>query len=458
MLPVRHFELPAPPNPDQLAKAADDLSRGVQEGDQQSLARVEEHLGPEARTGFGRDRARSLLAAEFGYDGWEALERAAEDPRTPRNIARLDADLEPYRTRARDYLSELAGGSEEAARRFRGHVPRLAELEDRAALAEAATANDAQVVVAHEVGCLTWTELAGAVERRAARKRLGDRWCEATGMRADLIARIRSRDAAGMRRMLADHPELVDYRDADGATLLEIIVQPQGLRDPVEDLALFEALIDAGADLDRAVNLAAGFDRVDVLDLLLAAGADITNTVEWGITPLEAAILHGNAEAVQRLASHGVVPLAPWVAAGSNRTDLLERMLGSGRLSAAASPPRPDPADIGWPIGPPPENDDAAVLGEAFVSACHVGAVDAARWLLDHGADIDARPSPGLTALHCAVSAGHRATVEMLLERGADASIKDEQHDATALQWAEFNAEAHPDSPQILRRLAEAAA
>jgi len=43
--------------------------------------------------------------------------------------------------------------------------------------------------------------------------------------------------------------------------------------------------------------------------------------------------------------------------------------------------------------------------------------------LLDLGADIEATDSGGLTALRCAVQAGHLETVKILVERGARTDV-----------------------------------
>lgn len=451
MQDVRHFDLPAPPSSEALGRDADTLADAVTAKDAAALARVGSDTD-----GFDVDNARTVVAREYGYDDWTALLAAAARPNSPRPVSRLGTDLSLYDGRVTTYLSELSHGDEGAARRFRGHVPRLAGETDGKALATKATEDDARVVVAREGGCLTWREMTDTVARLKARGDDRARWCEETGVPQELVYKMESADAPAVREILTKHPDLVTRRDADGGTVLETAVQPWGLGFVVSDMTVVRELIAAGSDMDRAVNLAAGFNRTDMLDVLLDAGADVTNTVEWGITPLEAAIHHGSTEATQRLAAVDVTPLSLWVAAASNRIDLLEQFWTDGRLTDDARRSRPEPADVGWTIGPPPDDDDATVLAEALVYASHVGATDAVRWLLDHGADINAKPSPGLTALHFAVSAGRKDTVDLLVERGADMSIKDTQHGSTALQWAKHHADDYPDSQQILRQLTDA--
>lgn len=82
--------------------------------------------------------------------------------------------------------------------------------------------------------------------------------------------------------------------------------------------------------------------------------------------------------------------------------------------------------------------------------------VAAVKWLLDHGADPNARWShwdSEVTPLHLAVLGGHADIVRLLLEAGADPSIRDSKHDSDPIGWAEFFR--RPDIVQLLK--AEAA-
>jgi hypothetical protein len=60
-------------------------------------------------------------------------------------------------------------------------------------------------------------------------------------------------------------------------------------------------------------------------------------------------------------------------------------------------------------------------------------------WLLDHGANINQKGTfgglthgQGITALHMAAQNGHLAMVKLLLERGADQTIRDDLYHSTA--------------------------
>jgi ankyrin repeat protein len=64
---------------------------------------------------------------------------------------------------------------------------------------------------------------------------------------------------------------------------------------------------------------------------------------------------------------------------------------------------------------------------------------------LDHGANINQKATfgglthgQGVTALHMAAQGGHLPVLKLLIERGADPSIKDDLHHSTAEGGAAF--------------------
>jgi ankyrin repeat protein len=80
------------------------------------------------------------------------------------------------------------------------------------------------------------------------------------------------------------------------------------------------------------------------------------------------------------------------------------------------------------------------------------GDADAVRWLLAHGASPNAlwaHWDSNVTPLHLAVFGNHPNVVRLLLEAGADPTIKDSKHDSDALGWAEFFG--HNDTVKALR-------
>ena len=93
-----------------------------------------------------------------------------------------------------------------------------------------------------------------------------------------------------------------------------------------------------------------------------------------------------------------------------------------------------------------------AAINNAFIYACMHGHIDAAKLLLEKGAEINAIPDGfdyAGTALHYAALNGHRAMVEFLLNHGSDRHVKDTKVGSMAAGWAEYGG--HPDLRDLLR-------
>lgn len=74
------------------------------------------------------------------------------------------------------------------------------------------------------------------------------------------------------------------------------------------------------------------------------------------------------------------------------------------------------------------------------------------KWLLEHAANPNVRWAhwnAEVTPLHLAAMQGHGEVARLLLEAGADPSIRDSAHDSDPVGWAEFFQK--PDVAQILK-------
>ena len=240
-------------------------------------------------------------------------------------------------------------------------------------------------------------------------------------------------DVDGVRAALEADPGVVNLR-VGGDTMLELLTQP-GAELSSE---MVDVLIGAGAELDRALNLAGCWNLAGLCGQLLAAGADPAARADAGITPLESAAMHSSVEAADVLVAHGLHRPTLWLAAASGLLPRVRDWVGTdGSLLADAGPYRPNWAAVGRPAGQPPTDDPSEIVGEALVFAALNDRSDVVDYLLDAGADIDARPYQNTTALHFAVQFRRPEMVRHLLDRGASATIEDANHGADAAGWAQ---------------------
>jgi ankyrin repeat protein len=195
-------------------------------------------------------------------------------------------------------------------------------------------------------------------------------------------------------------------------------------------LARFLAACAAGDQGARALEAVA----IDLLD----RGADPFGASPAGDPPLALAVRLGWARLLARLVAHGVdldasdargmSPLH--LAAALGRGGALRDLIAAGAdpsqrapdgqtpLGVALSAGRRDLADWldwrGWSLPCRP------LLPADLPAAAIVGDADAVRRLLELGLPVDAVDGQGCTALLRAAGGGHRAVVDLLLDRGAD--------------------------------------
>ena len=134
---------------------------------------------------------------------------------------------------------------------------------------------------------------------------------------------LRSGDADGLRTALDTDPEVVNLTVGD-STMLELTTQPGAAPRSPE---IVDVLVEAGAALDRALNLAGCWNLADLCSQLLAAGADPTARADAGITPLESAAMHSSTEAADVLVGHGLHRRTLW---GWLRLRVCCRWFGTG--------------------------------------------------------------------------------------------------------------------------------
>ena len=279
------------------------------------------------------------------------------------------------------------------------------------------------------------------------------------------IEAMRAGDVEKLRALVAADPSLVTSRSSKShPTLLQAVVLDG--KDKPKNIEIIEALIDAGAELNEPLVAAASIGNRAGAELLLDRGAAIDGTGGW--SPLEEALYWNNPNTIELLLERGAKVQNLRTAAALGRTDLIESYFNAdGSL-------KPEAGRIDWPFGSLDSiacsNHDAAgkqsladrvnawsqdqqgIVNNAFVYACMHGHIDAAKLLLDKGAEVNVIPGGfdyAGTGLHYAAMNGHRPMVEFLLAHGADRSVKDTKVGSTASGWADYGG--HTDLRDLLQ-------
>jgi uncharacterized protein len=267
------------------------------------------------------------------------------------------------------------------------------------------------------------------------------------------IEAIKTGDADRLRALVQADPTLATSRSTcSHPTLLQCLVLDA--KDSPSQIEMARILVDAGADVNEPLVAAAGIDNAAAIAYLLDRGAAIDGTGGW--SPLEEALYWNGPHARDLLLQRGAKIRNLRIAAGLGRTDVMRTFFDAdGSL-------RPEAGAINWPWEQRSpkfasfRQDRQGIIDNALVYACMHGHLDAAAFLLDHGAQLNTIPGGfdySGTALHYAAFNGHRAMVDFLLARGADVSIKDTKIGQTSASWADHAR--HPEIRDLLLQHAQ---
>ncbi len=216
---------------------------------------------------------------------------------------------------------------------------------------------------------------------------------------------VKAGDLESFKAALAGDPTLATSRSTRShPTLLQCVVLDGN--DQPHNVEMAQILIDAGADVNGAFAACASIDNRACAELLLEHGAAVDGTGGW--SPLEEALYWNNRNVIALLLEHGAKVQNLRTAAGLGRTDLIESYFNpDGTL-------KPEAGKIDWPFGVRRSwpQDQQGIVNNAFVFACMHGHIDAAKLLLEKGAEINVIPGGfdfAGTGLHYAALNGHRA-------------------------------------------------
>ena len=279
------------------------------------------------------------------------------------------------------------------------------------------------------------------------------------------IAAIKMGDVEKLKALVAADPSLATSRSSvSHPTLLQCLVLEAKNKPNAREMA--EVLIDAGADVHEPLGAAASINNRAVGELLIDRGAAVDGTGGW--SPLEEALYWNSQDVMALLLQRGAKIHNLRTAAGLGRTDLIENYFNEdGTL-------RPEAGKINWPWGGletiAASNHDASgqktladrvkswsqdqqgIVNNAFVYACMHGHIEAAKLLLEKGAEINVVPGGfdyAGTGLHYAALNGHREMVQFLLDHGADRNLKDTKVGSNAAGWADYGG--HKELLDLLR-------
>ena len=261
---------------------------------------------------------------------------------------------------------------------------------------------------------------------------------------ADAAARA---DAAAVRQLLAAGAD-ANAADADGTTPLHVAVW-------ADDLATVQELLRAGAKADVAntfrvtpISLAAEHGNASIVRRLIDAGANVAAVDAAGETLLMAAVRSNSLDTVRVLVDAGAQVNAAEPQLGHTalmwavRIDsaaitkyLVDRgasITARTRVGAksAARPPGAGGGSHGVGIvrsGVPPQGEQLPTSGgmTPLLFAARDGSLEAARVLIDSGADLNAADPNAMTPLLMAITNGQIPVAQLLVDRGADVRAAD---------------------------------
>ncbi len=458
--------LPAHPNLDHLRRQARDLLRAASAGDADAARRLE---GASDRLDLST--AQLVLAREYGFASW------------PRLKAEVEARTLDLAQKAQEFVQASVGDWTGRAARMLAETPALADFDIATALVlgdaervraelerdpELATRIDERTgwTALHVVSASRWNRLDPARARglmTVARQLLDagaspetrTTWRPRRGG-----GRTALRCATGNASAGAGNEALIALLLERGAVVEDHDLYLAAFGD--DDHRCLRLLLDHTIDVATIARmpLAAPISTGDVegVRILLEAGVDPrryhTDDDQPGSAVYEAIAAGSPGELVELLLAHGADPNAagpdgrsPYrLATARGRSELAELLRRRGAHEDATASDRlllacleGNRTEMERLLASDPELHDRLdeVLGEGIVLAAETGNTAAAVLMLDLGFPVDARVGEnGGTALHPAAYAGNTDTVRLLLERGADIEARDRSWNSSPLGWA----------------------
>ena len=463
-------------NLEQQKKQAREFLRAVRSGQAAALDRLRARHRRWAQTDDATVRqamalhdAQFVIAREQGFASWTKLKAYAGGSAQGRRTRVFVADVKWIADRVQGLVRTRQSAGPAALEQIREWHPRFSASSDQEILDAPFSDEDARLVYAREHGFDSWEELTERLKLLAS-----DSTAAASEPFLCAFRALQAADVALLRAWLDRNPQLAKERGTNGNSLLNLAVSLAAKAEREVAIALVEALLGAGADVNDAngrgwtpVHQAAYSNQRDMAELLIRSGADLDADAHGsGGTPLIVALFWGHREMADLLGRYSLAPGNLRVAAGLGNRELLERCFSGERTltpeaCAARGFYRPHSGFPDWQ----PSTDPQEVLDEALVWASKSGRtevlarlvragarldadpyrgtpliwaayrdrMETAGWLIDHGAPINQKATfggpahgQGVTALHAAAQTGHLAMVQLLVSKRADITITDD--------------------------------
>jgi uncharacterized protein len=245
-----------------------------------------------------------------------------------------------------------------------------------------------------------------------------------------LVDAAKNHDKDAVRALLKEHMD-ANSPEADGTTALHWAAHKN-------DLEIAQILIRGGAYVKAVsrygvtpLSEAATYGSGALVEALLKAGADVnTLTTERGETVLMTASRAGNAAAVKVLLEHGANANATetfrgqtslmWAAA-EDHPEIVKLLIAHGADPKVRSSDRdttPPKLMAGTPAAPISRGGLTAL-----VFAARQGSIEAAKSLIEAGADVNQGDADGNTPLLIAILNNHDDLAQVLIDKGADVNL-----------------------------------
>lgn len=439
-------DLPARPSLEQYKKQAKDLVRAFRSGDDAALQRVREHHPRPARDTFELADAQLVIAREHGVDSWPKFKQQIES-------ASDRVPAAAWKT-AEDAI--VAGDVETLERILRDHGHMMRKQRPQSwwnnTLAPHYDADDARAIIARTHHFNAFQDFV------AFTRAIKDKSSPVARFEAAVDA-IVSGDLSTLRRLLSEDSDLVRARSVrvHRSTLLHYVGANgvEGFRQytPPNAVAIAEALLEAGAEVDAVADMYRGSTTLALvatslhpkraglqqalIQLLLDRGATLDHAATGGGCSLvQSCLANGRPEAAEYLVSRGAA-LDFESAAALRRLDVVRTYFGADGQPSVTK----------------------AQMESALVSASFNDATTVVQFLLDRGVHVDAQAG-GFSGVNAAATSGRADTVRLFLSRGASLETKN-QYSGTSLSgalWGALNTPENGDYVAVIEALLAAGA